>query len=107
MPALRTPRSARRIFCAERALNLRTASSSVKSFSSRTYLRRIRGKVPKARGCGCSLPSTPSRAAALRIVADRDPRLAQGEGDVGLAHGKHADHGEGFIFDEDVEDGVD
>src|SRR6185436_230723 len=42
-PALTTPRSAKRIFCAGSAVIFRMASSSVSSFSSRTYFRRMRG----------------------------------------------------------------
>ena len=46
IPRFNTPRSVKRIRCAGSALNLRIASSSVNSLSSRTYLRRMRGKVP-------------------------------------------------------------
>ena len=60
IPVLRTPRSVRRMRCAGKAQNFRIASSRVSFFSSRTYLRKMRGKVPYARGCGCSWPKNPS-----------------------------------------------
>ena len=44
MPGLMTPRSASRRRAAGSALNLRMASGSVSAPSSRTYLRRMRGK---------------------------------------------------------------
>ena len=46
MPAFKTPRSARRMVWAGSAVNLRIASGRVRRWSSRTYLRRMRGKGP-------------------------------------------------------------
>src|ERR1019366_2430904 len=94
IPVLSTPRSAKRMRADGSDVNLRMASSSVNSFSSRTYLRRIRGNVPNERR-------------ALRIVADGYPRLAQGQGHVGLVHDEHAHHGERLVLDQDIEHGVD
>ena len=60
IPARSTPRHSSRRRCAASDVNLRIASSSVSLCSSRTYLRRMRGNVPYARGCGCSCPRMPS-----------------------------------------------
>ena len=44
---------------------------------------------------------------ALRVVADRYPRLLQRQGYVGLRHDEHGHLGESVVFDQQVEDRVD
>ena len=53
---------------AGRDVKRRTASSSVISFSSRTYLPRTRGNDPQARGCDFDSESGPSSARAPESV---------------------------------------
>ena len=53
---------------AGRDVKRRTASSSVISFSSRTYLPRTRGNDPQARGCDFDSENGPSSARAPESV---------------------------------------
>ena len=65
-PSLISPRSTMCSCEAVRPLILCTACSSAMTCSSRTYLPRTRGKVPKLRGCGTPVRSGP-------LVASADP----------------------------------
>src|SRR5690349_8462715 len=51
LPGAITPRSAKPRNCAVADVIFRIASGNERSRFSRTYLPRMRGKVPKARGC--------------------------------------------------------
>src|SRR2546427_10829238 len=68
IPGRRIPRSFRWTRAAAFEVILRIASSSVRTCSSRTYLPRMRGKEPHARGCDFDSDSLPSSACAPESV---------------------------------------